>query len=172
VITLLESKLTTIRKQCQSGPPIEPPTKQIRKRSSVSNFSKKSRASDKQHYSATVLKKTTTPQLPRKRQAHWISSATPKELLVSATHLIGRLTRFVLQLCAVLSQLNEHEKALEFSKKAAHYAHELSSVTLVLIQQELNTIETQHEFHATQPARRTNSAKSVKQLEPKVSRSR
>lgn len=123
------------------GPIIDAPPKQARKRSSVSNYSKQSRISDK-HYSATVTKKTTTPQLPRKRQAHWISSATPKELLQSATQLISRLTRFVLQLCAVLSQLNEHERALDFSKKAAHYAKELSHLTLVLLQSELNTIET------------------------------
>jgi len=42
----------------------------------------------------------------------------------------------VLQLCAVLSQLNEHEKALLFSKKASWLASELSEMTLILIKEE------------------------------------
>jgi len=43
----------------------------------------------------------------------------------------------VLQLCAVLSQLNEHEKALFFSKKASLLASELSEMTLILIKEEI-----------------------------------
>jgi hypothetical protein len=46
-------------------------------------------------------------------------------LLVRAAYLLKSLTRFSLQLCAVLSQLNEHEQALHNSKKAAEYAREL-----------------------------------------------
>lgn len=83
--------------------------------------------------SSTTQKKT--PQINRlkKKTIHWINHQTPKEVLVKAAHLIKTLTRFVLQLCAVLSQLNEHEKALDYSKKAAMYAKDLSYLTLVLI---------------------------------------
>lgn len=82
-----------------------------------------------------------------------------------ASHLIKSLTRFVLQLCAVLSQLNEHDKALEFSKKASHYARDLSYLTQVLIQSELNSMETQTEYTKNpMTKRRTNSQKSIKTL--------
>jgi hypothetical protein len=71
----------------------------------------------------------------------------------------------VLQLCAVLSQLNEHEKALEFSKKASHYARDLSYLTQVLIQSELNSMETQTEYVKNpKTKKRTNSQKSMKTL--------
>ena len=43
----------------------------------------------------------------------------PRETLERAIHMTRHHCRFVLQLCAVLSQLNEHENALEFSKKAS-----------------------------------------------------
>ncbi len=42
----------------------------------------------------------------------------------------------MLQLCAVLSQLNEHENALAFSKKASGLASELTEMTLILIRDE------------------------------------
>lgn len=45
--------------------------------------------------------------------------------------------RFVLQLCAVLSQLNEHEQALQLAKNSSMLASELIEMTLILIKDEL-----------------------------------
>ena len=63
----------------------------------------------------------------------------PKDILEKAICLIKNLTKFVLQLCAVMSQLNEHEKALEYSKKASYLAKDLTNLTLVAINNELGS---------------------------------
>ena len=63
----------------------------------------------------------------------------PRELLERSIHLTRYYCRFVLQLCAVLSQLNEHEQALCFSKKASNLATELTEMTLILIREEIKT---------------------------------
>ena len=60
----------------------------------------------------------------------------PRELLEGSIHLTRYYCRFVLQLCAVLSQLNLHEQALSFSKKASGLASELTEMTLILIKEE------------------------------------
>jgi hypothetical protein len=44
-------------------------------------------------------------------------------------------------LCAVLSQLNEHQKALDYSKKAAYLAIDLSQITVNLVKSELQSEE-------------------------------
>ena len=65
------------------------------------------------------------------------SSKPPRELLERSIHLTRYYCRFVLQLCAVLSQLQEHEKALKFSKKASLLATELTEMTQILILDEI-----------------------------------
>lgn len=52
-------------------------------------------------------------------------------------HLTRHYSRFVLQLCAVLSQLNEHEQALIFSKRAASLAKELCQMTQIMLKDEM-----------------------------------
>ena len=86
--------------------------------------------------------------------------------------------RFVLQLCAVLSQLNEHEQALEFSKKASLLASELCQMTMILINDELKPPKNQDSSHITDD-RRSQASKSKKrknsvsnQLDPYTSLSK
>jgi hypothetical protein len=55
--------------------------------------------------------------------------------------LIRNLTKFVLQLCAVLSQLNDHVQALEYSKKASYLAKDLTLLTLVAVNAEISLQE-------------------------------
>ena len=59
-----------------------------------------------------------------------------REILERSIHLTRYYCRFVLQLCAVLSQLNEHEEALCFSKKASSLASDLTEMTLILVKEE------------------------------------
>ena len=69
----------------------------------------------------------------------WIISSLPTDIIEKAVHLIRHQCRLTLQLCAVLSQLNEHERALEFSKKSSNLAKDLSHLTQVMVQRELNS---------------------------------
>lgn len=71
-------------------------------------------------------------------QKSWIGSAMSNEAIEKATHLIRHQCRFTLQLCAVLSQLNEHDLALEFSKRSSNLAKDLSHLTQILVTRELN----------------------------------
>ena len=82
------------------------------------------------------LPKKRTPAKPVKS---WIATSLPAEVIETATHLIRHQCRFTLQLCAVLSQLNEHERALEFSKRSSILAKDLSHLTNVMVQRELNS---------------------------------
>lgn len=60
-----------------------------------------------------------------------------RELLERALHLTRYYCRFVLQLCAVLSQLNEHEQALHYSKEASMLAKDLCLMTEILLVDEI-----------------------------------
>ena len=60
-----------------------------------------------------------------------------RDLLERAIHLTRHHCRFVLQLCAVLSQLNEHEQALIYSKEASYLARDLCLMTEILLMDEL-----------------------------------
>ena len=85
----------------------------------------------------------------------------PRETLERAIHMTRHHCRFVLQLCAVLSQLNEHEQALEFSKKASYLASELCQMTMILINDELKPPKNQDSSHITDD-RRSQASKSKK----------
>lgn len=63
----------------------------------------------------------------------WINSNLPCEILERAVHLIRFQCRFTLQLCAVLSQLNDHEAALVYSKRSQSLAKDLSQLTLLMV---------------------------------------
>lgn len=93
-----------------------------------------------------------------------------REILERSIHLTRYYCRFVLQLCAVLSQLNEHERALIFSKKAQNLATELSEMTLILIKDEikpsknLNDTSGMGDMSTSKPKRRKHSLSN--QLDP------
>jgi len=83
----------------------------------------------------------------------------------------------VLQLCAVLSQLNEHEQALSFSKKASGLAAELTEMTLILIREEVKPQKSSMQElsgfgdnSSTKPKRRKHSTSN--QLDPYASLSK
>lgn len=99
-----------------------------------------------------------------------------REILERAIHMTRHHCRFVLQLCAVLSQLNEHEKALIFSKKASDLGSELCQMTMILINDELKPPKV-HDSSQVTDDKRSVSVKKRKhstsnQLDPYTSLSK
>jgi hypothetical protein len=110
---------------------------------------------DLQPYSSAVHKPNKARGLsgrakPAKKAAattkDWLNMHTPLKVIMRAANLIHILTKFVLQLCAVQSQLNEHEQALENSKLTGSYAKDLSYLTKLVIQIQLNKISDRYDL--------------------------